>query len=824
MNEHRLTSLKFLKSTHLIPVKVRTGGKEPFPEWDPRRAAQEDHSATLKVLESDASINLGALMSGKYVDIDIDCTSDYLKQSLDYFLPRTAYVFGRKSKPKSHRIYALHDDFDRGPHGGILRYMKGLIKGVIDDESYSIEVRGGKPENGLFTVLPGSWREDVDEMIEWSADIDPTVAAAYVKIETLIKAIRLAIVSAMFAPHWVEGVRNDMSLALAGVLWRIRTSTRAAYGLEPDEDAPEGYYVLTEDDAKAVITCICNLAGDDPEDKRSRILNLQNTWRKLDGEAGAKVTGGKVLAGMIDGGMNDTPKTVGKNVVKAMYRLLSDNDAAEQIEKMTEQFVMWYGPGVILDLHQVSQGRITPWMTKEQATNSLGGKKLVIGEKKIPIVNMLFGSTIIQRVMGLTFNPGTDDIIASTPEGYMVNQWRGMRVQPSPQRVTREQVDPFYDYVLNIVCSGNEDTAHWVFAWLADMLQQPHKKPGTALVLVGVQGAGKTFLGERVMGEIIGPSHYVQINNVAKLTDKFNTAIDNRILVQCDEAVHNYQKDVASRLKSIITDENLVIEPKGVNAYQKPNHMHLIFTSNEETAALFIDPSPHERRFTVLKVSPHRATDLKYWKDLRNWTEGNLPVIMRWLLDYKYDLNHIRRPLKTEAKEDLQRVGLDAEVSWILSRMASGFLIGNRVHRHWFECFNTRTITEHDMKHDTLRRDEWPDMVMTSVLEEDFKTYVREHGRSVYSGSVITNIKKVLPPEGFVSAGQKSVKLVDPKSGQVKLDRVRLHSVPTQDQIMAFLRMKYGEVVTKTFDEFAKGEAASLDHIGSEATITSEEF
>lgn len=823
MTDHRTTSLKFLKSTHLIPVLVRPGGKEPYPEWDPRRASQEDHSLTLKRIETDPKVNLGALMHGKYVDIDIDCTSEYLKAALNYFLPRTAYVFGRKSKPNSHRIYALHEDFDRAPWSGILRYIKGLIKGVIDDESYSIEIRGGKPENGLFTVLPGSYREDCDEWIEWSSDIDPTVAAAYVKIETLVKAVRLAVVASMFAPHWVEGVRNDMSMALAGTLWRIRTSTLAAYGLEPDDEAPQGYYVLTEDDAKAIITCICDLAGDDPEDKRSRILNMQNTWRKLDGEAGAKVTGGKVLASYIDGGEETQGKSVGKSVVKAMYRLLSDNDAAEQIEKMTEQFVMWYGPGVILDLHQVALGRITPWMTKEQASNSLGGKKLAIADKKIPIVNLLFGSTIIQRVMGLTFDPGTDDLIASTPEGPMVNQWRGFATKPSPQRATRDDIDPFYDYVLNIVASGDEDTAHWVFSWLADMLQRPNKKPGTALVLVGVQGAGKTFLGERVMGAIIGPSHYVQINNVAKLTDKFNTAIDNRVLVQCDEAVHNYQKDVASRLKSIITDENLVIEPKGVNAYQKPNHMHLIFTSNEETAALFIDASPHERRFTVLKVDPSRATDLEYWAKLRGWTEANLPKIMRWLLDYKYDLNMVRRPLKTRAKEELQAVGLDPEVSWILSRMASGFLIGNRVHRHWFDCFNSKTITEHDMKHDTLRRDDWPNMVMTSVLEEDYKTFVREHGRSVYSGSVITNIKKVLP-SSFASAGQKTVKMVDSKSGQVKIDRVRLHSVPSRDEIMQFLTTKYGMIVQRTFEEFAKGEHADLDHIGGAATIESDEF
>lgn len=815
MNKDRAKSLKFLNSTGLIPVRVRPGGKEPYPEWDPRRAEQEDHSITLKVLETDTKQNLGALMSGKYVDLDIDCTSEYLKAALDYFLPRTPYVFGRASKPRSHRIYALQDDFDRNMWSSILRYIKQLGKGKIDDDSYSVEVRGGSAANGLFTVLPGSYREDADEWIEWDEAMDPTMAPPFIKIETIIKSIRLAIVAAMFAPHWVEGVRNDMSMALSGTLWRIRTSTLAAFGLEPEEEGPEGYYILTEDDAKSIITCICTLAGDDPEDKRSRILNMQNTWRKLDAEAGAKVTGGKVLATLIDGGEEENARTVGKNVVKALYRLLSDNDAAEQIEKMAEQFVMWYGPGVILDLHQVALGRMNPWMTKEQATNSLGGKKLTIGEKKIPLANMLFGSTIIQRVMGLTFDPSTPELIAPSPEGFMVNQWRGFATKPSEQRITYEEIAPFHDYVVQIIADGDEDVAHWVFSWIADMLQRPAEKPGTALVLVGVQGAGKTFLGEHIIAKIIGPSHSAQINNVSRLTNQFNTTIDNKVFVQCDEAVHNYQKDVSSRLKSIITDGSLIIEPKGVNAYQKPNHIHLMFTSNEESAALFIDASPYERRFTVLKVSNKRAGDLKYWSDMHSWTAANLPKIMRWLLDFKYDKKAISRPLKTDAKEDLQRVGMDAEVSWILSRMASGFLIGNRVHRHWFDCYNSKTITQKDQDLDTIRRDEWPDYVMSSVLEEDFKTFVREHGRAVYSGSVMTNIKKVIPPEHFKAAGQKTVKLVDPKSGQIKMDRVRLHSVPSQEQIMNFLITKYGTMVSRLFDEYNKGESANLDHVGT---------
>jgi hypothetical protein len=389
--DHRSTSIKFLRTTGLIPVKVRPGQKDPFPEWDPRQAVHEDHSATLAHIERETELNLGALFYGRYVDVDVDCSSPHVQAALDYFLPRTPFVWGRKSKPRSHRVYALHEDFDRSTFGPVLRYIKNLRSGVVDDESYSLEVRGGKPENGLFTVLPGS-RHPSGEKVEWDKEIDPTVGGSFVEIARLVKALRLALVTAMIVPHWGPGVRNDMSLALAGTLWRIRTATRAAYGLEIDEEPSDAYFVLTDDDAKAIFTCVMDLAGDKHGDERARMLNLINTWKKLDAEAGAKVTGGKVLAELVG------PK-VGPQLVRALYRLLSDNDAAEQIERLSEQFVMWYGQGVLIDLDMVSTGRTIPWMTKEQASNSLGGKKLIIGDKKIPMVNMLFNTTIISRVM-----------------------------------------------------------------------------------------------------------------------------------------------------------------------------------------------------------------------------------------------------------------------------------------------------------------------------------------------------------------------------------------------------------------------------------------
>lgn len=768
--------------------------KDPFPEWDPRRAGTEDHGATLRLLEADQSLNLGALFFGKYVDVDIDTDVPALHQALDHFLPPTPYIWGRASKPASHRAYQLHEDFDRAAFGPILRFLKALKLG---DCNYSVELRGGRPENGLFSVLPGSTHPSGEE-VQWASQFDPTVSGTYIEAHRLVKALRLAAATALIASYYTSGVRNDMSLALAGLLWRIRSSSMAAAGLDDEMDIKEGDFILTEDDARAVFEAVTKIADDNKVDHRARQLNYANTWKKLDQDPSAKVTGGKVLAELIG--------KDGDRVVKALYRLLSDNEGIEQMEALAEQFVVWYGAGVLIDLEMVARGRVVPWMTKEQAANSLGGRKVTLGDKKIPVVNLLFGSQFIQRVAGLTFDPSTTDTLVEADEGTMVNQWRGFATDPCPQMVSDEEVRPFLDYIYEVIADGDADMATWVLDWIADMLQKPASKPGTALVLVGPQGAGKTFLGEHVIAPIIGKSHSVQMNSIEQLTNKFNMLADNKVFVQCDEAVHSYQKDVAARLKSIITDETMTVEPKNVNAYKKPNHMHFLFTSNEENTAIFIDPTPYERRFTVQKVSASRCSDIEYWTFMHKWIEIARPKVMRWLLDRKYTKRNIQRPMDTEAKRNIQRVGVDPEISWIVARIAAGFPLANRYHLHWWQAFSKDSITEAEKRNGTLRRDLWPDRVFLPAIEEDYRGFVRAHGRPVYTGSILTTLKRALPRESLFKAEMPTVSYMDPKTGATTKERVRLYGFPPVDEILAHLRAKFGPLVDKLIEE-AQDEA-----------------
>lgn len=784
--KHRELSIAFLRNTGLIPVKVRPNQKDPFSDWDPQRAEQQDHSLTLKQIEDDKSLNLGALFTGKFVDIDVDTTNPLLHAALDYFLPRTQYVWGRASKRRGHRVYILHENFQRAEWGPLLKYLKGLVAGTVVAESLSLEIRGGEAKHGMFAVLPGSYHSN--ELIEWEPGVDPSMDGTHISIHELVRQIRLAVVAAVLASVWVEGTRNDLSLAVAGLLWRIRQSTLNALDLGPDELPEDGTFVLTYNDCESILKCVMQIAGDAKDDERSRLINLHNTWRKLDGDGSARVSGGKVLAEMLG-------EEYGPKIVKAVYRLLSDSDSAEQIEKMAEQFVMWYGQGVVIDLELVKASNSLPWMNYVPASFSLAGKKITIGNKKVPVVELLFKTGIIDRVRGLTFDPSTDELIVKRADGMYVNQWRGFALKPCEQRVSDEEVAPFLGYVKDVVCAGDDKASEWVLAWLADILQQPASKPGTSLVLVGVQGAGKSFLGEQVMGPIIGESHYAMIDSIGRLTNNFNTILDNKLFIQCDEAVHSYQKETANKLKGLITSHTIEIEPKGINSYPKPNHIHMLFTSNSETAALFIDASPYERRYTVLKVNNSRAADIQYWESMHQWISMYRHKVMRYLLDYKYERSLIRRPLATQAKADMQRVGLDPEVAWILYRMRTGFLLEPESHKNWFDAFHDQHMDAKLKKQNTLVRHVWPNRVTVRALEEDFKAFVRRHGRPVYSGSVMTTIRRMFPPGTLKETARATVKIVDPRSGQEVQERVRLLDVPPIEDIHKHLVATYGPII-----------------------------
>ena len=152
---------------------------------------------------------------------------------------------------------------------------------------------------------------------------------------------------------------------------------------------------------------------------------------------------------------------------------------------------------------------------------------------------------------GVEFWPNPDGA-PGTPN--YLNFWRGFDVPPSPAGSYRV----FRDHLFTNVCGGDDSLFKYVFGWMAHIVQRPRERLGTAIVLRGRRGTGKSKVGE-VLGSLFS-SHYFQVDEARYITGQFNAHMASCLLLQADEAVWAGDKAAEGRLKGLITSETQMIE------------------------------------------------------------------------------------------------------------------------------------------------------------------------------------------------------------------------------------------------------------------------
>lgn len=245
---------------------------------------------------------------------------------------------------------------------------------------------------------------------------------------------------------------------------------------------------------------------------------------------------------------------------------------------------------------------------------------------------------------GVTFAPG------KTVSKKTYNLWTGFAVAPDPAASCRL----FLDHVLNVVCSGDQDQYRYVIGWLAHMIQRPQNKPGVALVLRGLKGAGKDTVGEYVGG--LFPRHYVSINRMEQLTGKFNAHQASALLAHVEEGFWAGDKAAASALQSVITSSTSLIEPKGVDPFMVDSFLRVFISSNEKWV---VPATADERRYAVFNVSDSHLQDIPYFKALRReMNGGGLGALLHHLLTFDLTDFDVRKVPQTAGLAEQKAEGL----------------------------------------------------------------------------------------------------------------------------------------------------------------------
>ena len=201
--------------------------------------------------------------------------------------------------------------------------------------------------------------------------------------------------------------------------------------------------------------------------------------------------------------------------------------------------------------------------------------------------------------------------IAFSPLGKnhdVLNLWIGPTIKPS---IGHCQI--INDFLLENICDSQNDVYEYLMNYLAHMVQKPEEKPGVMIVLLGGQGVGKGTFFELLL--TIWQKTALLVSSIDQVLGRFNGILERNFIVMLDEALFSGDKKAAEKLKSLVTEERLLIENK-YESQKSITSFHRFFAASNKSHFLNVDAD--DRRLLFLRVSEFKAQNVTYYANIRD--------------------------------------------------------------------------------------------------------------------------------------------------------------------------------------------------------------
>jgi len=213
---------------------------------------------------------------------------------------------------------------------------------------------------------------------------------------------------------------------------------------------------------------------------------------------------------------------------------------------------------------------------------------------KVPAFNVWQAHPDARRALGSVFDPSAPfGAILGEGDARRLNRWQGLAYAPERSDVGDKLVRGWETHLREILCGGRADLALHVLRTFAWKLRHPTQPAGLALVLQGPPGCGKG-VGLRAFLNLFG-AHGLYTQGEA---GRFNAHVEGRAVIFHDEADFLADPSVIRRLKGAITEEEVTVEAKGVDAWTAQNMALHVVATNQRRVAL----EPQDRRFLLVQV------------------------------------------------------------------------------------------------------------------------------------------------------------------------------------------------------------------------------
>ena len=252
-------------------------------------------------------------------------------------------------------------------------------------------------------------------------------------------------------------------------------------------------------------------------------------------------------------------------------------------------------------------------------------------------------------------------------------------------------------FILNhikILCNNEKEVYNYFINWIAKMIQQPYKKL-TCIVLISNEGAGKGTL-MQLFSKMMGTNKVFETKDPSRdVWGHFNELMMDCFLVNLNELEYADTLTAHGKIKALITDEKMTINPKGTKPLKINSYHHYIITTNEENP---IKTDKNDRRKVIIRSSDELIKNVEYFKKMYKIMENT--NVIRTCFDYfkNHDISKFEHEDKptTEYQQDLQQMAITAPQQWLMDFTISNMkepkiieLLGSEIYSRFVLWCNT---------------------------------------------------------------------------------------------------------------------------------------
>lgn len=326
-----------------------------------------------------------------------------------------------------------------------------------------------------------------------------------------------------------------------------------------------------------------------------------------------------------------------------LYQTCLKEDASEYYEKLTQSYynvkkdfetnhIKIVHPPFIIYVDENQDNIIQPIPLCEksyrhvQAFVKTQNKKGEDVYKKTRFIEVWLDDPNIRKYNKMVFRPPP---LSVAPQDY--NTWTDFEILKTPYNPNNEIIERFLDYTNNLF--NNNEVVNYILAYFANRLQNPAVRNNVCIILYGEEGDGKNRFFD-IFKNIIGDKYFTELESGKQLFNTHSTIEKEKLFICVNEARGKDNYENADILKSRITTNTLIINPKGIQEFQIDNYCDYIMTTNNHNAVNIQDKS---RRFFLVETTSFYSRNSEFFNSFSEGIVDNkeaLRVIYEYLMNF----------------------------------------------------------------------------------------------------------------------------------------------------------------------------------------------